>query len=185
MLPAGGVFLDLGANEGYFTVVAARRCGRVIAVEPQQRLLSVIEANLRLNGLANVRLLNLAVSDRPGEAILHLTPSINSGASGLHRSVKYSLPTQSVATRTLEQVFAAEELSRVDLMKVDIEGFEYEALLGSPRIFAERRVRALALELHPSILASRGKDARDIVAMLETAGYVATSRHGNDVWLAP
>src|SRR4051794_27016084 len=45
-LPPGGVFLDLGANEGYFTVIAARRCGpsgHVVAIEPQLRLLPILE----------------------------------------------------------------------------------------------------------------------------------------------
>jgi FkbM family methyltransferase len=69
-LPAEGVFLDLGANEGYFTVIAARRCGpsgHVIAIEPQPRLLPILEENIRLNELNknNVRLLNVAVTDVP------------------------------------------------------------------------------------------------------------------------
>jgi hypothetical protein len=70
-------------------------------------------------------------------------------------------------------------------MKIDIEGFEYEALLGSPRVFQQHRIRALALELHPHILAARGKDAGEITAMLANAGYTRTETFGNDVWTAP
>lgn len=186
-LPRGGVFVDLGANEGYFSVVAAQRCGnegRVVAIEPQLRLLPILQENLRLNHLHTVRVLNVAVTDHSGEVTLHLTPTMNSGASGLYRSAKYPLSTQTAAARTLAQILDDEELPRVDLMKVDIEGFEYEALLGSRSVFADRRIRVLALELHPTILASRGKDAREIVAMLEAAGYALTQQHGNDVWIA-
>lgn len=76
-------------------------------------------------------------------------------------------------------------MGHVDLMKVDIEGFEYEALLGAPEVFQRHRVAALALELHPTRLASRHKDATDIATMLERCGYKLTTSEGNDVWLAP
>jgi FkbM family methyltransferase len=188
-LPADGVFIDLGANEGYFTVIAARRCapsGHVVAIEPQRRLVPILEENIRLDELNknNVRVLSLAVTDAPGAVTLHLTPGINSGTSGLHRATKYRVPTQIVAARTLAQIFDDKKLSPVDLMKVDIEGFEYEALLGSRSVFEEMRVRELALELHPTILAKRGKEVGDIVAMLEATGYALTKHHGNTVWVA-
>src|SRR4051812_38970298 len=56
-LRPGGVFVDVGANEGYFSAIAARLVGptgRVVAVEPQARLRPVLEENFRLNGVANV-----------------------------------------------------------------------------------------------------------------------------------
>jgi hypothetical protein len=70
-------------------------------------------------------------------------------------------------------------------MKVDIEGFEYEALLGSPQVFAQHRIKAIALELHPTLLAGRGKRAEDITEMLQQCGYTLTATFGNAVWLAP
>ncbi len=186
-LGPGKTFVDLGANEGYFTVIGARLCqpqGRVIAIEPQRRLLPVIEENLRLNGLSNVSLVNAAVTDTPGQLTLHLTSDTNSGGSGLHRHAKYSLPTQEVTAMTLAQVLDQQKVDHVDLMKVDIEGFEYEALLGSPEVFQRHRIRALALELHPTILADRGKCSSDIEQMLTSAGYRLTEAFGNSVWVA-
>lgn len=187
-LPSGGVFVDLGANEGYFSVLGALRCGangRVLAIEPQQRLLPVITRNAELNGVGWVEILNVAVADVQGSAAVHLTADTSSGGSGLHANTRYRLPTQSIETRTLCQVLDDAGLARVDLMKVDIEGFEYEALLGSTEVFATHRVRALALELHPELLAKRGKAANDITAMLATSGYTASAGNGNAVWLAP
>ena len=187
-LPPGGAFFDLGANEGYFTVIGALRCGpagRVVAIEPQTRLLGVIDENLRLNSVAWARVENVAITDAPGEAIIHLAADTNSGSSGLHRSTKYGLPTQKVSAKTLEQVLDEVGLARVDLMKVDIEGFEYDAILGSPDVFRQRRVRALALELHPTRLAERNKDVEDITRLLDSCGYRLVDSGGNDVWLAP
>jgi hypothetical protein len=93
--------------------------------------------------------------------------------------------TKRVPKNTLEQLLAKEGLSHVDLMKVDIESFEYEALLGSRDVFRLHRVRALALKLHPTILAERDKDANDITKMLTGYGYRRADTFDNDVWLAP
>lgn len=187
LLKPGDTFVDLGANEGYFSVIAARLCGasgRVLAIEPQQRLLPVIQENLRLNQSQSVALLNAAVGAVEGTAVMHLTASTNTGGSGFERRSKFALPTQEVAMHTLEQVLDQQGIAQVDLMKVDIEGFEYEALLGSPRVFEQQRVKAVALELHPTLLADRGKDAADITALLARCGYEAIQKFGNSVWIA-
>ena len=187
-LKPGCTFVDLGANEGYFTVIAARLCGtsgRVLALEPQQRLIPVIHENLRLNQSTGVALLNAAVGSEAKTAVLHLTASTNTGGSGFERRSRFSLPTQEVTMLTLEQVLDQQGFTRVDLMKVDIEGFEYEALLGSPQVFEQHRIKAVALELHPTLLAGRGKRTEDITEMLERCGYTRSDSFGNSVWLAP
>ena len=86
---------------------------------------------------------------------------------------------------TLEQVLDECQLQVVDLLKVDIEGHEYEAILGSPALFEKHRVRVLALELHPGILRSRGKDSQDIDRFLQKCGYQLEIRGGNTVWRCP
>ena len=60
----GSVFVDVGAHEGYFSVVAAKsagRRGRVLAIEPQARLLPILACNLRINHLENVQIVDYAV----------------------------------------------------------------------------------------------------------------------------
>jgi FkbM family methyltransferase len=173
-LAPGDTFVDLGANEGYFSVVAAARVGpsgRVLAIEPQRRLDAVLRRNFALNGCAQVTLAPVAVSDHPGTAELQLTPSMNNSASGLRAPTRYPLLRQPVALATLAQVFAQAGLERCDLLKMDIEGWEYEAVLGSRELFAARRIRALALELHPQLLAPRGLDAAAITTFLAACGY--------------
>lgn len=174
LLGPGSTFVDVGANEGYFTVMAARRvsaAGRVLAIEPQTRLRPVIQRNLELNHLRHVRLESVAISDEPGTAAFHLSADTNTGSSGLSRHTQYVLPTEEVRTDTLANVVAAAGLEHIDLMKMDIEGFEYEAVLGSRDLFRNGRVRALALELHPTVLKERGKDANAIIEFLHECGY--------------
>lgn len=183
----GATFVDLGANEGYFTVIGATLCGaagKVVSIEPQSRLLEVIEANVSQNGVAGVTVVNAAVTDKAGTAKIYLTASTNTGGTSLINRSKYSLPSAEIVTKTLEQILDDAAVPAVDLMKVDIEGFEYEALLGSRQVFEQRRVKALALELHPEILKLRGKDASEITTMLEEAGYRLADGTENAVWIA-
>jgi len=182
----GSVFLDIGANEGFFSVLASRLVGprgRVIAVEPQQRLDPVIRRNLELNACANVSLFSCAISDRRGGAELHLSPDTNTGSTALYQSTRYRLPRVTVPVTTLEDFLDQVELETVDLVKVDIEGFEYEAILGSPAIFESGRVRAIALELHPGPIASRGLEPSAIAQFLERCGYSLSAEAPTAVWV--
>jgi hypothetical protein len=81
-LQPGCTFIDLGANEGYFSVVASRLVGprgKVISVEPQSRLQNIIRTNLDLNKCANVRVVKAALSAQSGTVTLELAPDINTG----------------------------------------------------------------------------------------------------------
>jgi FkbM family methyltransferase len=185
-LSPGDTFADVGANEGYFSVLAGRMVGpggRVVAVEPQARLRSVLEENIRLNDLRNVTLSDAAVSDAEGAAEFFLTPDMNTGASGLARHTRYALPTQSVRTATLSQVLADAGANRVDLLKMDIEGFEYEAVFGSRDLFRAGAVRAFALEFHPAAIRARGHDPEELVTFLRACGYREDRTTGNAVFV--
>lgn len=173
-LRPGGIFVDVGANEGYFSVVGAKLVGptgRVLAVEPQTRLQSVLHENFRLNQLNNVQLVQSAISDSARTAQFHLSPDLNSGSSGLARATNYHVPTQEVHTTTLAQLLKDARIERVDLMKMDIEGFEYEAILGSPDLLRSGAIRAIALELHHQAIKNRGLAPENIIELLKSCGY--------------
>lgn len=174
-LKPGDVFIDLAANEGYFTVIASHlvgETGKVIAIEPQQRLQNIITKNIQLNNCSNVNILPLAISNKVSTMELHLTSLLNNGATSLYRPTKYPLPKEKVKTTTLSNVFETEEIKYCKLIKIDIEGGEYEAILGSiDDIFAKNKIEAIALELHPKILSQRGLSPNQIISNLENCGY--------------
>lgn len=186
-LRSGSLFVDLGANEGFFSVIAAKTvgpAGRVLAVEPQARLGPVLAENFRLNGVANIVIEATAISDTAGTQTMYLTPDLNTGASGLERVTKYRVPTQQVGTTTLSELFRRHGIDRADLVKMDIEGFEHEAVFGSPELFEQRRIRAFALEIHPSILRQRGHDPFALHEFLSRCGYRTDPDAANLVYLA-
>jgi FkbM family methyltransferase len=179
LLHEGDVFVDVGANEGFFSIIASKAVGangHVVAIEPQSRLQSILARNVRENDALNIDIIQRAISDAPGVAALSLSPDVNTGSSGLFRTTRYNLPTQDVLQTTLESLFKLLSLKNVKLMKMDIEGFEYEAVLGSREIFRIGVIQYLALELHPAILARRGKSERDIVEFLIDCGYQPDDR---------
>jgi FkbM family methyltransferase len=182
----GGVFVDVGANEGYFSVLGGQLVGpggRVVAVEPQARLAPVIAENTRLNGLTNVTVIATAVSNAEGTADLFLAPDTNTGASGLSQPNRYRVPAQPVRTTTLARLLADTGVGPIDLLKMDIEGIEYEAVFGSPDVFLNGRVRAFAMELHPSIIRSRGHDPQELVTFLHRHGYQEDRSTGKRVFV--
>jgi len=186
-LHPAATFVDIGANEGYFTVHGANLvgpAGRVIAVEPQRRLSQVLARNFALNGLRNVALLSDAISNVSGTANLYVSPDTNTGCTSLYLPTRYRLPAEVVQTLTLSELFARCEIERADLVKMDIEGAEYEAVLGSPELFREHRIRAFALELHPTIIRKRNLDPQPITDFLARSGYRLDHSFGNTVYVA-
>ncbi|WP_145032218.1 FkbM family methyltransferase [Caulifigura coniformis] len=179
LLSEGDTFVDLGANEGYFTIIAAKRVGpsgEVVCIEPQTRLQGVLHRNITSNGLRNVLVVQRAISDSDGLATLALSPDVNTGSSGLLRATRYSGEEQVVLQSTLKNLFGALRINKVRLIKIDVEGFEYEAILGSKDVFISGVVEHIALELHDDMLERRGRSSADIVQFLETCGYRMNSQ---------
>jgi FkbM family methyltransferase len=174
LLPHCSCFVDLGANEGYFSVLASTLMGdrgRVFSIEPQSRLQEVIARNMALNRAAHGTLIRCAVSNRAGTAALHLHPDVNTGASALQSRTRYSVPTEQVPVTTLDEIFSRHGIQQCDLLKIDIEGGEYEAILGSPELFRSGRIGAVFLELHTALLQARGLDPAAILSFLARCGY--------------
>ena len=185
-LKPGDVFVDVGANEGYFSVLGAKQVtqrGRVISVEPQARLLPVIAENLRLNEVTNATVVNMAISASKGSVDLYLAPDTNSGSSGIYNTGKTRRASAPVMTQTLTELLAESNIQEAALIKIDVEGFEYEVVMGSQEVFCERRIRALALEFHPEILASRGLAMAPIGDFLMACGYELDRRFINTVFV--
>lgn len=174
ILKDGDVFLDVGANEGYFSILASKLVGpkgRVISVEPQSRLQNILRRNISENSAHNVHVIQKAISDTGGQTTLSLTPDMNTGSSGLFRSTKYMIPTEVVPQSTLSELIDLLGTERIRLAKMDIEGSEYEAILGSPGLFKRDVIENIALEMHPTILKRRGKSPATILVFLENCGY--------------
>lgn len=184
LLRPGDTFCDVGANEGWFSLVAARAVGpsgRVIAVEPQARLWPVILDNASLNRFANITLQPFATSADEAEGQMNLYPSVNTGASGLGGSRRRFEQVQRVSLLPLARLLEGAGVARVNLMKIDVEGFELEALRGAGDHLGST-IRRLVVEIHPPLLEARGESEEQVRKLLAERGYRRETVEGVEVW---
>jgi FkbM family methyltransferase len=185
LLRPGDAFLDVGGNEGYFSVLASGRVGegRVDCFEPQTRLQAVLRENARLNGCSNLHVRQLALADRDGEAELFLRPSLNTGASSLTPHWRLGRRREAVRTTTLDEFVRATGLGQVRLVKVDCEGAEHRVIAGAAGVLARRAVDAWAMEFHPHICGAAA--CASIHQTLLAAGYRCADLCGHRVYCQP
>jgi len=169
LLRPGGTFIDVGANKGDFSLLAAKlvgRNGRVLSFEPEPTNCQWIAKSVKLNGYDNITLYELALSDTNGRAQLYLGKK-----SGWHTLVK-GQPYRSegvlkVATRTLDRVLGERTgNSRVDMMKIDVEGAELEVLKGACEMLSKNKDIILLIDVHPQ-LGVNPKEVCDLLCELD------------------
>jgi FkbM family methyltransferase len=145
VLPIGGVALDIGANVGWHTLLMARlvgRDGRVLAVEPNPSVRERLQAHLILNRFPQVEVIPFALADTEG-TVAFFGPDANDVASGDGHVVTEVAAEQrdffQVETRRLDFVFRESMAKRLDLIKIDVEGFEWPVFQGGEQIIEEFR----------------------------------------------
>lgn len=135
-LKVGMTFVDVGASIGVFTILAARQVGptgRVLALEPSPRVFPYLEHNVKVNGLSNVCLKQCAAYDRDVESLPWWEAPVEHFGMGALAPQFHTAPT-AVLARTLDQVLIEEGISCVDLLKVDVEGFEAAVFRGAKQL---------------------------------------------------
>jgi FkbM family methyltransferase len=125
--PAGGTFIDIGANVGTYAMVMAQHVGaqgRVVAIEPHPVTHARLAFNASASGLKTVTLVAAAVGDADGELRIE-TGGDNLGASHISETGDHV-----VAALTLLSILTQSNVLRIDSLKIDIEGYEDRALTG-------------------------------------------------------
>jgi FkbM family methyltransferase len=164
-LSHGSVVVDAGANIGIYSQFLAKcvgPAGMVHSFEPDLENFARLRAALA--GLPNVRVNRLALSDKTGDSLLYLSQQLNVD----HRAY----PTEgemrrsvSIRSITLDDYFKPGE--RVDLIKMDIQGYELHALRGANRVLVDNPDIMLLLEFWPYGLKQAGGNWVDLIAALE------------------
>jgi FkbM family methyltransferase len=177
-LRPGDVFIDVGANIGYFSLQAARlvgSTGAVVAIEASPSIHDKLRANLALNATRNVRTVNLAVSDRASMLRLYLGPVDNVGGTTL---VADGTPGSTfecvVPARPLGDIVTADEWRRARLVKIDVEGAEAAVVAGMVPLLAQAPPDLeLVVEIAPRTLERQGNSPEDVLQIFRAAGFHA------------
>jgi FkbM family methyltransferase len=128
----GATIFDVGANAGFFTLLASKLAGdsgRVYAFEPLPRNLDFLERHIRLNEIANVHVGALAITATSGEAHFRSAPHASMGGLSEGGNLR-------VITASLDDLIASGRAARPDFIKMDIEGAESNALRGAAELLA-------------------------------------------------
>ncbi len=182
----GGVFLDVGANIGYYTLMMSRHVGetgRVVAIEADPDTFKRLKENIALNGRGNVTALQVGVADKAGGFSFFRNTVGNRGG---HSFVPQESEAQTATAITIDchpllDLLIEAGVQRVDAAKFDIEGMEYRVLSAFlSQAPVHLHPRSMVIEDHPDWHARMGGDA---VALLQTYGYEVISRHGLNVLL--
>jgi FkbM family methyltransferase len=151
-LRPGDVVLDVGANQGIYSCYAAFHGARVIAFEPHQQSLAILQRNLERNGFAHLVEPRLqAVGAQSGEVEFYVTPAFGgvlNTTSTIYASHFDHVKSGTVECVTLAEILKNESLDRVRLCKLDCEGAELE-ILQSIEVETASRIDGFAIEYHP------------------------------------
>jgi FkbM family methyltransferase len=148
LLREGMTFVDVGANKGDFTLLAGKlvgATGRVISIEPEPENYSYLCRSIELSGYRNVKTFALALSDSEGSAKLRLAPT--SGGHTLASEQKIGNNTIPVETTTLDSLLARCGIDKVDVIKIDVQGWELQVLRGAHRTLDSNSAAVLLLDL--------------------------------------
>jgi FkbM family methyltransferase len=172
-LRPGGIVVDVGANWGYFSLLAAPAVGAggtVFALEPDPRQFEALSRNISTNGFRQVSPLQAAASAEEGRLSL-VGYDEGQANRGVSRVADPSSPGRRFDVRAMPVDLLTAACPKVDIVKIDVEGAEDAVLDGMRDGLSARRYRALVLELHPDLLRAKSVDPASCLARLGEYGY--------------
>jgi FkbM family methyltransferase len=173
------VFVDIGANIGFYSCLARSMGKQAVAIEPQEQNLRYLYANLLANDWADVEVFPLGLSERAGIVSLYgyssTGASLVPGWAAQPKRFKKTIPVS-----TLDSLLGCRFHERKMFIKLDVEGFEYQVLLGCGEILARQPKSTWMVEICLSEYHPGGSNPRyrDTFAIFFDAGYQARTANG-------
>lgn len=169
ILRKGDTFVDIGANIGYFSVLAGSivgETGKVFAFEPDAYNYHLLKRNISNNSLKNIKAYKMAVGLRGG----YIKLTIDYDNLGNHNQV-HSNNSEYSRVKVIKLDDYMQELdNKISLVKIDIQGMEEDVLLGMKKILLKIKPQII-IELCPELVEASGKNPRRIPQILEECGY--------------
>lgn len=173
LLKPGMTILDIGANIGYYTLIAAKvigEKGKIFSVEPEPHNYGLLCKNVNINKYNNVTAINKAISDREGKIKLFLDGN-NFGCHSLSISnVKNNMKCVEVECTTLDTLCRENLISCIDLIKVDVEGAEGHVFRKADTVLKQKNLK-IFMEFYPDKLENMGMDSAGLLDKLMGYGF--------------
>lgn len=170
IISEGMTVADIGANVGYYSLIAAKLVGnngKVYAFEPEPENYELLVRNIEINGYTNVVPVNKAVSNECGKTKLFINRVSSSRHSFSQNNVTDEAGSVEVEIITLDEFFKGE---KVDFIKMDVEGAEGLILDGARQILSQDRL-TIIMEFWPTGLNNLGTDPLGLLCKLQKIGF--------------
>ena len=175
VLGQGGFFLDVGANIGYHSLFVSKLIGdkgHVYSFEPQKNICEQFLKSIVHNNLTNVTVFNNALSDHGGTEVLHVREENVGGSTLLSLPEMESFHTSesmNVTLKTLDSYL--DMVTRVDVIKIDVEGYEFEVFKGGEKLI-EKYHPTIFMEFSPVFyVRDYANKPEDLIIFLKEKGY--------------
>lgn len=168
----GMTFVDIGANIGQHTCIGAELVGadgRVIAIEPQASVREKLKANISANGYSNVTVVPYAIGRVAHSARLYHLYSSNDGAATL--DPVEGAESEEVKVVPMQDVAEQFGIAKADVVKIDVEGAEYDVLCGAEAFFDKNPPAAMFIECMDEYLQRFGHRSTDVIKWLHDRNY--------------
>jgi FkbM family methyltransferase len=174
ILKPGGTFLDVGANVGYYTTLAASLVGskgHILAFEPSPYAYKKLMAVLKSSRITQVDAFQCAVGDKEEWLDLYLPNQANLHSPSLVPCDKSFTPVKVQVCR-LDSHPSLQSVPVIDLMKVDVEGFEPNVFRGMPKYLQDGHVKYLMCEFNSGWLEPNGSSCEELLKIVKDMGFV-------------
>ncbi len=168
----GDTVLDIGANIGYHTLTISKATNgnaKIFSFEPFSKNFLVLKRNIRINNLKNVQIYKLAIGDKKKRTSLKVFEDYAYN-SFLDTKRKKYLYSERVEMDTIDNFVLSNNLHKVDFIKIDVEGYEFNVLKGAKRTL-ERFKPKIICEIYQQNLESLNIRAKDVVNYVVSFGY--------------
>lgn len=182
----GNVVLDIGTNIGSTLLQFAKKIGengKVYGFEPDAQNYNACLVNINLNSLHNVEVFNIGLGDETGTFTLVVDTETNRGGNRISLSNENNKNNSKIHVERLDDWIKDKNLSRIDLIKIDVEGFELNVLKGAEETI-KKHTPVLFIELDDNNLKAVGNSASELIKFLENLGYSVTKAETEELVLS-
>jgi len=167
--------VDVGAHHGYYTLLASGKVGnqgKVLAIEPSPRERERLNLHLRINRCWNVEVESYALGETEGTAELNLVLGSENGCNSLRKpDGAQEIEMVPVSVRPLDRVLEERDFTRIDLLKLDVEGAELSVLRGAGNLLRQRPRPVILAEVYDIRTSPWGYPAKNIISLLSANGF--------------
>lgn len=175
VLQDGMIFIDVGANQGEFTLFAAKRLpnGHVFAFEPMGAMYQRLKRNIALNRFTNIDAIQIGLWSEQAERQIYVNDgkfddgSVHEGLGTLFPTASRDVAVQQVPLTTLDAFLTDRGVARIDVLKIDVEGSELHVLRGAERSLRKFRP-AILIEANRSNMTAGGSSIEELLGFLAT-----------------